>query len=86
MAERSVISVHTKPDVSERLSRLASATQRSKSFLANEAIERYLAAEEQFLATIEQRVTGIDAGEGISSAALLDRFEDRMKAKFDQPS
>ncbi|WP_420860322.1 CopG family ribbon-helix-helix protein [Algirhabdus cladophorae] len=86
MAERSVISVHTKPDVSERLSRLASATQRSKSFLANEAIERYLAAEEQFLATIEQRVAGIDAGEGISSAALLDRFEDRMKAKFDQPS
>jgi len=86
MAERSVISVHTKPDVSERLSRLASATQRSKSFLANEAIERYLAAEEQFLATIDQRVAGIDAGEGISSAALLDRFGDRMKAKFDQTS
>lgn len=84
MAERSVISVHTKPEVSERLSRLATATQRSKSFLANEAIERYLAAEEQFLATIDQRAAGMDAGDGISSATLLDRFEGRMKAKFDR--
>ena len=83
MADRSVISVHTKPETSARLSRLAAVTQRSKSFLANEAIERYLAAEEQFVSTVEQRIADMDAGTGITSTALLDRFEQRMKAKFE---
>jgi len=83
MADRSVISVHTKPETSERLSRLAEVTRRSKSFLANEAIERYLASEEQFVSSVEQRMAAMDAGEGVSSAALLSSFEQRMKAKFD---
>ena len=45
MANRSVISVHTKPETSKRLEELATLTRRSKSFLANEAIERYLSEE-----------------------------------------
>ena len=82
MAERSVISVHAKRDTSARLSRLAELTDRSKSFLANQAIEQYLASEEQFVASVESRIVGIDQGEGIASTELLDRFENTMKAKF----
>ena len=55
MADRYVLSVNTKPEIRDRLDRLAAVTRRSKSFLANEAIERYLAAEEEFVERVEAR-------------------------------
>jgi predicted transcriptional regulator len=62
MADRSVISVHTKPETSKRLAKLAAATRRSKSFLANEAIERYLKEEENFVASVHRGIADADAG------------------------
>ena len=59
---RSVISVHTKPETSKRLDELALATRRSKSFLANEAIERYLAEEEDFVSSVHRGMADADAG------------------------
>lgn len=56
----SVISVHAEPETSRRLSQLAKATRRSKSFLANEAIERYLAAEEKFAASVKRGIEQTD--------------------------
>lgn len=58
MTDRAVISVHANPETSARLGRLAKRMKRSKSFLANEAIERYLAYEEWAVAEIRK---GIDA-------------------------
>ncbi len=51
---RAVISVHTKLETSQRLDLLAATTRRSKSYLANEALERYLSEEEAFLASVER--------------------------------
>lgn len=82
MAERCVLSVSTKPELRERLDKLASVTRRSKSFLANEAIERYLASEEDFVNRIENRKAQMRQGDGITGDELLSRFESRMKAKF----
>lgn len=65
MAERSVISVHTDPETRERLERLAKATRRSKSFLANEAITRFLDQEEWMIADSE-------AGRVVSHQAVTD--------------
>jgi len=62
MSNRSVISVHTKPETSKRLDKIAEVTRRSKSFLANEAIERYLKEEEAFIASVEQGKADIAAG------------------------
>ena len=59
---RSVISVHTKPETTERLDKLAALTRRSKSFLANEAIERYLTEEEDFVASIQRGMADTKAG------------------------
>ena len=67
MTNRSVISVHTKPETSKRLDELASVTRRSKSFLANEAIERYLKEEEAFLASVEQGTADVAAGRVFST-------------------
>lgn len=62
LPSRSVISVHTKPETTKRLDILATLTRRSKSFLANEAIERYLTEEEEFVASIKRGMTDIKAG------------------------
>jgi predicted transcriptional regulator len=62
MANRSVISVHTKPETSKRLEELAALTRRSKSFLANEAIERYLSEEEAFVNSVRQGMADVAEG------------------------
>lgn len=82
MAERCVLSVSTKPDVRDRLDRLAAVTRRSKSFLANEAIERYLAAEEEFVARIEARIAEAGDGNFIGTDDLRRRFTANMKTRF----
>lgn len=68
MANRSVISVHTKPETSQRLDDLAALTRRSKSFLANEAIERYLREEEAFVQSVRRGIADADAGRMVSTA------------------
>lgn len=82
MADRYVLSVNTKPEIRDRLDRLAAVTRRSKSFLANEAIERYLATEEEFVDRIEARMAEAEAGEFITSDELRSRFKARMEDKF----
>ena len=62
MANRSVISVHTKPETSKRLEELATLTRRSNSFLANEAIERYLSEEEAFVNSVRQGMADVAEG------------------------
>ena len=82
MAERCVVSVSTRPEIRDRLDRLAAVTRRSKSFLANEAIERYLAAEEEFVARVEARIAEADDGDFIGTDDLRRRFADNMKTRF----
>ena len=82
MADRYVLSVNAKLEIRDRLDRLAAVTRRSKSFLVNEAIERYLATEEKFVERIEGRRAMMKEGIGITGDELLSRFESRMERKF----
>jgi len=79
MANRSVISVHTKPETSRRLEELASLTRRSKSFLANEALERYLAEEEAFVASVQRGIADAEAGRTHATADVRQRLARRAK-------
>lgn len=63
MANRATVTFHTSPEVKERLDRLATVTRRSKSFLTNEAVERYLSDEEAFVAAVEAGLAQANAGE-----------------------
>lgn len=78
---RSVISVHTKPETTKRLDKLAAMTRRSKSFLANEAIERYLAEEEDFVASIKRGLADVKAGRVYTSEEVRNYLTDRIKSK-----
>ena len=60
---RATVTFHTSPEIKERLDRLAGATRRSKSFLTNEAVERYLAEEEAFLADVTAGLAEAEAGQ-----------------------
>lgn len=62
MRERATVTFHTTPEIKARLDRLASLTRRSKSCLTNEAVERYLADEEAFVAAVEEGIAEAEAG------------------------
>jgi predicted transcriptional regulator len=63
MPERATVTFHTSPETRARLERLAQSTRRSKSFLANEALARFLAEEEDFLTEVEAAMAEADAGQ-----------------------
>lgn len=74
MSNRATVTFHTSPEVKARLDVLASRTRRSKSFLTNEAVERYLAEEEDFIKDVELGLAEADAGEALdheTAAAYL---------------
>jgi len=66
MTDRAVISVHVKPETRERLTRLAETTRRSRSFLAAEAIEDYLALHDWQVAEIESSIAELERGETVA--------------------
>ena len=86
MANRSVISVHTKPEISKRLEELATLTRRSKSFLANEAIERYLAEEEAFITSVRRGISDIAGGRVHDSDEMRERLKAFVAEKTANPS
>ena len=63
MANRSTVTFHTSPELKARLDILASRTRRSKSFLANEAVGRYLAEEEDFIRDVEAGIAEANDGQ-----------------------
>ncbi len=61
--ESAVLTLRLNADTKEKLDKLASSTHRTKSFLAAEAINRYLVIEAWQIAEIEQSLTEADAGD-----------------------
>lgn len=80
MPARATVTFHTTPETKARLERLAAATRRSKSFLSNEALERYLAEEEAFIASVERGLADAEAGRVRDGAALLRELEATIAA------
>ena len=70
MANRATVTFHTSPEVKARLDILANRTRRSMSFLSNEAVERYLAEEEDFIRDVEAGIAAADAGQMIDHAEV----------------
>lgn len=72
------ISVRVSPEVEDRLARLAAATSRSKSYLAAEAIEEYLALQEWQVGAILDGVGEADDSRGADIADVRARWELRL--------
>ena len=61
-------------EVKERLDRLAEATERSKSYLAAEAVRAYVEINEWQIAEITAGIKELDAGEALSEKQAEERY------------
>jgi RHH-type transcriptional regulator, rel operon repressor / antitoxin RelB len=66
--ESAVLTLRVDTKTKNKLDKLAEATKRSKSFLAAEAIERYLEVEAWQIKEIKQAIKEADAGDFVSDA------------------
>lgn len=81
MSNRAVLSVHTSPETRQKLDALARATNRTKSALANEALEQYVSHQEWLINEIEKGVAAADRGELIDDAEVEAWFRSIGAAK-----
>lgn len=75
MPASTTMTIRVSPEVKDRLDRLAAGTRRSRSFLAAEAVEAYVAREMEIVEGIEQGLADIAAGRTVAhddAAAELD--------------
>ena len=68
--ESAVLTLRLNADTKNKLDQLANATHRSKSFLAAEAINRYLELEAWQISEIELSIKEADSGDFSSSKQL----------------
>ncbi|MGO8090047.1 CopG family ribbon-helix-helix protein [Rhizobium leguminosarum] len=66
MAGSTTMTIRIRPDVKEKLDRIAADTQRSKSFLAGEAIAAYVERELEIIEGIKRGMADAEAGRVIS--------------------
>jgi predicted transcriptional regulator len=69
------ITVRVSTELRDRLEVIAKETRRSKSFLSNEAIEEFVAAEEQELSAIREGLEDMREGRTISHEEALRRLD-----------
>jgi RHH-type rel operon transcriptional repressor/antitoxin RelB len=80
MSINALISVRVENDLAKRLDRLAKATDRSKSYLAAQAIEEYVALQEWQVQAIQEGIAAAKRGEVVShdkASAELKRWGKR---------
>lgn len=71
MTASTTMTIRVTPETKERLGRLARETRRSRSFLAAEAVDRYLDREQAIIDGIKRGQTDVAAGRLVSSDAAF---------------
>ena len=71
MAKTTTLTVRVDRSTKERLEAVARETRRSKSFLAGEAIEEYLAVQEWQKARIHEALSSVERGEVIAHKDVM---------------
>jgi RHH-type rel operon transcriptional repressor/antitoxin RelB len=75
--ETAILTLRVPVEVKQQLDKLADATHRSKSWLAGEAIQRYLELEAWQIGEISQALSEADAGDFASDEEIA-----AIKAKY----
>ena len=71
MKKGALVSLRIEEDLAARLERLARATHRTKSFIASQAIEEYLALQEWQVEAIQEGLDDIARGDVVGHAEVL---------------
>ena len=80
-SQRATVTFHTTLETKARLEKLAVATHRSRSYLSNKALERYLAEEEDFIASINRGLVDAKAGRVQTTAEARRLIKDLVAKK-----
>lgn len=79
MPQSTLVTVRVKPDVAARLEKLAESMDRSKSYLAAEAIEEYLEIHEWQVQAIQEGIAAADRGETIGLEEIKKYWEKKVE-------
>ncbi len=74
MKKTTSLSIRVPEELSERLDALAKATDRSKSFLAVQAIEEFVTIQEWQVAAIDEGIAEADAGKVVSHEKAVEEL------------
>ena len=77
------LTVRVDSEMANRIEKLAKATKRSKSFLAAEAIEEYLAVQEWQVHAIRAGMEEADRGEGVDFEQVKASWESKNEDPAD---
>jgi RHH-type rel operon transcriptional repressor/antitoxin RelB len=77
------LTIRVEEGLKHRLEKLAQATLRSKSFLAAQALEDFVALQEWQVTEIKKGLIEADAGELISHEAILKKWKKRNAGTVD---
>ena len=77
------LTVRVSSEVAKRLRKLSTATKRSRSFLAAEAIEEYLAMQEWQVQAIQAGIKAADRDEGVDLAQVKKAWEKKLADSSD---
>lgn len=83
MHQSTIVTVRVSPKVAKRLEKLAESMDRSKSYIAAEAIEEYLDLHEWQIKAIEDGIAAADRGELIPWEEVKKYWEKRLADKND---
>jgi predicted transcriptional regulator len=75
MSKPVTLAARVDADLDAELTRLATATGRTKSWLINEALRSYVANEQQFLAAVEEGKQALREGRVIDHATVVSAFD-----------
>ncbi len=74
-ASSTTMSIRLSSETKAQLGLLATATRRSKSFLAAEAVAAYVAHEREIIAGIQRGLTDMKAGRTVTHEAAMDEID-----------
>ena len=75
MGKSTTITIRVEQEVKDRLEGQAEIQNRSKSYLANQAIEEYLNTQEWQVEGIKKAIQSLDVGKGVPHQEVMDWLE-----------
>lgn len=82
----STMTLRIENTVKIRLEKLAELTHRSKSFLAADAIDKYLALQEWQINEIKKGIAEADAGDLVDHSSIVNYWEKKRANSLDKKS
>lgn len=82
-ASTTTMTIRLSSEVKDKLGRLAQGTRRSRSFLASEAVEAYVARELEIIDRIQRGLADVAAGRVVSHDAAMEELRTVIDAAQD---